>query len=61
MMGLKKEIKKLDKEIIGFEKGLKTELRFAEKWMVERRRFFIKLGWTAGVIIILLVLASIYS
>jgi hypothetical protein len=59
-MSFKKERNILEKEIGVFEKELKSELRFAERWMVERRKFFIKLGWTVGVIALLLILSNIY-
>ena len=47
----KKEVKEEVKE---FKEDLKDELDYAGDWMKERRKFFIKLGWIVGVLIIIL-------
>jgi len=52
--------KSLKKEIKKFEKGLEDELEQAEKWMKERRKFFIKLIWVVGFIAVLLIVSNLY-
>ena len=52
-MNLKKEIKE-------FEKDLGKEVKEIEKWMVERKKFFIKLGFVIGFVIVLLVISYLY-
>jgi len=39
---------------------VKKEIKQAEKWVIERRRFFIKLAIVAGMITILLILSNFY-
>ncbi len=41
-------------------KEVKKEIKQAEKWMVERRKFFIKLGIVAGLIALLLILSNLF-
>ena len=50
-MSIKKEIKQIEKDI-------KQEIRYAERWMIQRRNFLIKLIWVAGFIGILLILLN---
>lgn len=50
----------LKKEIIKLEKEIDNEIRYAERWMHERRKFFIKLAWVGGIIITLLIFSKIY-
>ena len=50
-MKLKKEINKIEKEI---EEGIED----VEKWVYERRKFFTKLGYAIGLVILLLIISS---
>jgi len=48
------------KEIKRFEKDLGKEIKDVEKWMHERKKFFIKLAWVVGFIIALLIFSHFY-
>lgn len=50
-MSIQKDIKKIEKEII-------QEIKGAERWMVQRRKFLIKLFWVLGLIALLLILLN---
>jgi hypothetical protein len=52
-MSFKKDLEKVEKEI-------DKEVKEIEGWIIERRKFFIKLGWVVGIIAILLVLSHLY-
>ena len=41
-------------------KEVKKEIKQAENWMIERRKFFIKLGIVAGLIALLLILSNLF-
>lgn len=46
----------------GFEKlerKIEKDVKKAEQWVVERRKFFIKLGWLTTLVIALLILSSL--
>ena len=63
-MIIKKDIekieKKIDKGIKKVEKKVGKEVKEVEAWMIERRKFLIKLGWVAGGIIVLLIVSRLY-
>ncbi|MFA7707629.1 MAG: hypothetical protein WCX73_01655 [Candidatus Pacearchaeota archaeon] len=70
-MDVKKELKQVkravglaernfDKEIENAERELKTDIRYAEKWMYQRKRFFIKLIWVIGLVAVLLIFSHLY-
>jgi len=59
-MSLKKEIKVIEKQIKNIETNIKEDINGIEKWIIERRRFLIKLGIVAGMIAILLILSRLY-
>jgi len=42
------------------EENLEETAEEVEKWIIERRKFFKKLAWVAGIIILLLVLSHFY-
>ncbi len=42
------------------ENIIEKEVEEIEQWIIERRKFLIKLGWIAGVIIVLLVISNLY-
>jgi len=39
---------------------IEKEIEDVEGWIIERKKFLIKLGWVAGIIIILLTLSYLY-
>ena len=47
--GIEKEIKHAEKDIV-----------HAERWMHERRKFFIKLGFVIGLVVVLLIISHFY-
>jgi len=51
----KKKVKKRS-----FEKGLEKEIHEVEAWVKQRKRFFIKLAWIVGFIVVLLIVSSLY-
>ena len=52
-MSLKKELKKL-------ERSVEKEVREIEDWMIERKNFFVKLGWVAGILIVLIIVGHLF-
>jgi len=50
---IEKEIKKIGKEV-------KEDIGEVEAWVIERKKFLIKLGWVAGIIIVLLIISNFY-
>ena len=48
-MSIKKRIKKI-------EKTIEKDADEIEEWVVERKKFFIKLGWIAGFILISIII-----
>ena len=59
-MTIKKEMKQIDKSIKGIEKNIKRDIRYAENWIHERKKFFIKLGIVIIIVAVLLMLSKIY-
>lgn len=53
-----KEILKPRKLKYNFEKGLENEIHEVEAWVKHRRKFFIKLAWVVGSIVVLLVVLN---
>lgn len=43
-----------------FQKELVKEIEEVEAWVKERKKFFIKLGWTIGFIALLLLVSHLY-
>lgn len=39
---------------------IEKEIEEVEQWMIERKKFLIKLGWVAGLIVVLLVVSRLY-
>ena len=50
-MSIQKDIKKIEKEIV-------QEIKGAERWMIQRKKFIIKLIWVLGFIVALLILLN---
>ena len=59
-MGLRKEIKILNEEIREVESNIHENIENVEAWVIERRKFLIKLGWVIGFVALLLILSSLY-
>tara|TARA_Y100000310_G_scaffold293188_1_gene322594 strand:- start:293 stop:472 length:180 start_codon:yes stop_codon:yes gene_type:complete len=49
-----------EKELKRVEKNIKKDIKYAEKWVYERRKFIIKLIWIIGIIGVLLFLSNMY-
>lgn len=49
-----------EKEIKKFEKQVNKEIKEVEGWIIERRKFFIKLAWVVGIIAVLLIISHYY-
>ena len=54
-----RQIDKLDDEF-DISKNIEKEEKEVERWMIQRRKFLIKLGWVAGLIIVLLLVSHFY-
>jgi len=52
--------RKTSNNVKKLEKQIAKDIKKAEKWVVERRKFFIKLAWVLGIIIALLIISQIY-
>jgi len=50
-MSIKRDFKRIEKEII-------QEIHGAERWMIQRKKFLIKLIWVLGFIVGLLILLN---
>jgi hypothetical protein len=50
-MSLKKDIQKVEDQLV-------QEIKHTERWIIERKRFFIKLFWVFGFIAFLLILLN---
>jgi hypothetical protein len=59
-MSFRKEIKKLSNQIEDVEDNLLGNIKNVEGWVVERRKFLIKLTWVVGIIAVLLILSNLY-
>ena len=59
-MSIKKDVRNIEKSIKGIEKDFKKEIKYAEKWIYERKRFFIKLGIIIGIVGLFLIISKIY-
>lgn len=55
---IKKEVKSKKKNSI--EQEIKHELKEVEDWIIEKRKFLIKLAWVVGFILALLIISHIY-
>ena len=53
---VKKSVRKSIKKSIGEE--IVEDIQEIEKWIVERRKFFIKLGWVVGLVVGLLIFSN---
>ncbi|MEK6859837.1 MAG: hypothetical protein AABX54_03410 [Nanoarchaeota archaeon] len=51
------EFKKIERKI---EREIEHEIKDVEKWVIERRKFFIKLGWTVLLVAALLIFSHFF-
>ncbi|MEK6935460.1 MAG: hypothetical protein AABW67_01605 [Nanoarchaeota archaeon] len=64
--GFRKSIKKLERQAdklddeFDISKNIEKEEKEVEDWVKARRKFLIKLGWVAGLIIVLLLVSHFY-
>jgi hypothetical protein len=49
--------KKVEDEVVEFEKNIAKEVKIAEKWVIQRRKFLIKLGLLIILIILFLIIS----
>jgi len=52
-------IKRKTSGLQNIEREIEHEVEDVEKWVVERRKFFIKLGWVLGLVILLLIVSNV--
>lgn len=55
-----KRFQKVNVEFDRFEKSLDKEVNKTERWVIERRRFFIKLGITVLLVLILFLISHLF-
>lgn len=56
----KSKLLKVLKVETSFEKQLEKEFKDVEKWVLERKKFFKKVGWVVGLVMLLLVISHLY-
>jgi len=59
-MKIKKEIKRLNKQLNVVEKDIEKNINEIEDWVIARKKFFIKLIWVVGLIAVLLIFSHLY-
>ena len=50
----------IKKEVKCIEKNIDRDIKHAEKWVHQRRKFFIKLSYVVGFIVLLLIISHFY-
>lgn len=53
-------VRRFNKDIDKIDKNINKEVQQVEKWVIERRKFFIKLGYVALLILVLFVISEIF-
>lgn len=56
----KKRARKKISEIKKIERDIEHEVEDVERWVIERRKFFIKLGWTILLVVALLIFSHFF-
>tara|TARA_Y100000310_G_scaffold288212_1_gene313672 strand:+ start:14087 stop:14290 length:204 start_codon:yes stop_codon:yes gene_type:complete len=59
-MSLRKDVKNIEKSIKGIEKDFAKDVKYVERWVYERKRFFIKLGIVGSVVALFLIISRLY-
>ena len=57
----KEKVKKKLNEFQEIEVEVEKDAREVEKWVLERRRFFIKLGWVILLIVVIIAASYIFT
>lgn len=57
--GFDKELRDIDKNINILDRDFNKQAKDVERWVIERRKFFIKLGFVLALIIILIIVSNI--
>ncbi|MFH1358852.1 MAG: hypothetical protein ABIH37_03130 [archaeon] len=57
---VKKSARKTKSKSTSFERQLGREVVEVEKWVHQRKRFFIKLAWVVGFILALIIISNFY-
>ena len=58
---VKKRVLRKSENIVEREiEEIEKDVRDVEKWMIERRRFLIKLAWVLGFVTVLLIVSHFY-
>ena len=52
--------KELEKDVLMLEKNIEKEVKIVEKWVIERRKFFIKLFWVILLVAALWIISSLF-
>jgi len=55
-----KEVEQLEREVNVAGKDIEEEAEEVEKWVHERKKFFIKLGFVIGLVALLLIISHLY-
>lgn len=50
----------IEKQIEGFGEEVAEGVEEIEQWIIERRKFLIKLAWVVGLILVLLIVSSLF-
>ncbi len=55
-----KRVRNFGNSVDDVEKEIDKNIIYAEKWVIARRKFFIKLGWTTIFILALLIVSELF-
>lgn len=58
--GKKVSRKKKNSELERLEETLKYDIKKTEQWIIEQRKFLIKLAWMLGLMILLLIISHFF-
>ncbi|MFA5259502.1 MAG: hypothetical protein WC402_05505 [Candidatus Pacearchaeota archaeon] len=54
------ELKRFDKDILEIDEELDKDVEAVEKWVVERKKFFIKLGLVILFVLVLFIISELF-
>lgn len=54
------ELKRFDKDILKLDREIDNDVEYVERWIIERRKFFIKLGWVALLVLVLFIISELF-
>ena len=55
-----KKISNIQKRVQKFEREMIKDVDDAQKWIYARKKFFIKLAWVIGFVVLLLILSHLF-